>query len=161
MDMERFSKIRLLVSDFDGVMTDNRVLVGGDGMESVFCNRSDGLGIEMLKKSGVETIVLSKEKNPVVAVRCKKLKIRCTQAVDNKYKLLEQEISERDLRFDQVCYIGNDVNDLRCINLSGIGVAVADAYPEVKKVADYVTEKKGGYGAVREVCDLILEHREL
>ena len=87
-----FKKIKLLVLDFDGVMTDNRVLVTEDGKEAVFCNRSDGLGIEMLKKREIEVVVISKEKNKVVQARCQKLKIKFLQGIENKYKTALKEI---------------------------------------------------------------------
>ncbi len=153
---KKLKKIKLLVLDFDGVMTDNRVLVSEDGKESVFCNRGDSLGIEMLKKKGIEVVVISKEKNKVVQARCKKLKIECWQGIDEKYKLFLKEVKKRNLRLENVCFIGNDINDLECIKKAGIGAAVADSYPKVLKVADYITKKKGGEGAIREVIDLIL-----
>lgn len=156
---EKFQKIKLLVVDFDGVMTDNRVLVSEDGTESVFCNRSDGLGIEMLKKKGIEVLVISKEKNKVVQARCKKLKIKCLQGIDDKDSLFLKEIKRRKLKLENVCFIGNDINDLDCIKSAGIGVAVADSYKLALEIADYVTKKKGGEGVVREVVDLILKRK--
>ena len=154
---KKFKKIKLLVLDFDGVMTNNRVLVSEDGRESVFCNRSDGLGIEMLQKKGVEVMVISTEKNKVVQARCKKLEIGCLNGIDNKRDVFLKEVKKRKLKLENVCFMGNDINDLECIKTTRIGVAVADAYKEVLKFADYITEKKGGEGAVREVADLILK----
>src|SRR3989338_2697587 len=90
-------KIKLLILDFDGVMTDNRVLISEDGKEAVFCNRSDGFGIEMLKKSGIDAVVISKEKNKVVQVMCKKLKLSCFHGVEDKYVLALKEIKKRKL----------------------------------------------------------------
>lgn len=156
MDSNNLKKIKLLVLDFDGVMTDNRVLVSEDGKESVFCNRGDGLGIEMLKKKGIEVVVISKETNKVVQARCKKLKIECWDSIDEKYKLFLREIKKRNLKLENVCFIGNDINDLECIKNAGIGVAVADSYKSVLRIADYITKKRGGEGAVREIADLIL-----
>ena len=158
---KKFQKIKLLVLDFDGVMTDNRVLVQEDGKEAVFCNRGDGLGIEILKKAGVEVLVISKEKNKVVLARCKKLKIKCLNNIDNKYNLFLKEVKKRNLKLETVCFVGNDVNDLQCIKNAGIGVAVADSHQSVLDIADYVTKKKGGEGVVREVADLILIHKNL
>jgi YrbI family 3-deoxy-D-manno-octulosonate 8-phosphate phosphatase len=152
----RFKKIKLLALDFDGVLTDNMVLTDENGKEAVFCNRSDGLGIEMLKKKGVQVIVISKEKNKVVRARCKKLGIKCFNGIDKKSAIFLREIKKRKLKPEQVCFVGNDVNDIECMKIAGIGVAVADSYKDVFKVADYVTNKKGGKGAVREVADLIL-----
>ncbi len=157
---KEFKKIKLLVLDFDGVMTNNRVLVSEDGRESVFCNRGDGLGIEMLKEEGVEVVVISKETNRVVQTRCSKLKIECWQGIDEKYRLFLEEVKKRNLKSENVCFIGNDVTDLECIKKAGIGVAVADSHKAALKVADYVTKKKGGEGAVREIADLILSDRQ-
>lgn len=156
---KNFQKIKLLVLDFDGVMTDNRVLVSEDGKESVFCNRSDSLGIEMLRKKSIEVIVISKEKNPVLETRCKKLKIKYSQGIDEKYKLFLKEVKKRGLKLENVCFIGNDVNDIDCIKDAGIGVAVADSHKSVLRIADYITQKKGGKGAIREIADLILKEK--
>ncbi len=147
----------MLVLDFDGVMTDNRVLVWENGKEAVFCNRGDGLGIEMLKKKGIDVVVISKEKNKVVQARCKKLKIKCLQGIENKYSLVLKEIKKRRLKLNDICFIGNDVPDIECIKNAGIGVAVNNSHKSVLRVADYITKKKGGEGAVREVTDLILK----
>jgi len=152
-----FKKIKLLILDFDGVLTDNRVLVSEDGKESVFCSREDSLGIDLLKnKTDVEVIVLSTEKNKVVQTRCNKLKIDCFQGIDKKFELFLRLIKKKNLNRSQVCFIGNDINDLKCIKEAGIGVGVADSYPLVLKVADYITKKRGGLGAIREVCNIIL-----
>jgi len=94
---EQFQKIKLLVLDSDGVMTSNRVLVSEDGKESVFCNRDDGLGIEMLKKRGVEVVFISKETNKIVKTRCEKLKIKYWSGVDEKIQLFLREIEKRNL----------------------------------------------------------------
>jgi len=151
------SKIKLLALDFDGVLTDNTVIVDENGKESVICNRSDSLGIELLKKRGIEAIVISKESNKVVKARCNKLKIPYVQSVDDKLSILKKEIQKRGLNPEEVCFIGNDINDIECIKYVGLGVAVKDAYPEVKNVAKLVTQKNGGEGAVRETVDYILK----
>ena len=151
------SGIRLLVLDFDGVLTDNRVLVSEDGSEAVFCHRGDGMGLEMLRDIGIEAVVLSKERNPVVAARCRKLGLDCHQGHDDKVRKLAEICSQRSLSSSQVAYVGNDVNDLECMRWGGIGIAVADAMPPALAVADLVTRRRGGYGAVREVCDLLIE----
>ena len=106
------TSIDLLVLDFDGVLTDNRVLVSEDGTESVFCSRGDGLGLEMVRAVGVEVFVLSKEPNPVVSARCRKLQLPVLQGCDDKLTALCELASERHLQPDQIAYVGNDVNDL-------------------------------------------------
>lgn len=153
----KFRNIKLLVLDFDGVMTDNRVLVSEDGKEAVVCLRSDGLGIQMLQERGVQVMVISKEKNKVVQARCRKLDIKCLDGIDNKRDAFLKEVKKRRLKIENVCFVGNDINDSECIKIAGIGVAVADAYPDILKIADYITKKKGGRGAVREIADLILK----
>src|SRR5262245_59877827 len=151
--------VSLLVFDFDGVMTDNRVLVMQDGTEGVFCNRSDGLGIGMLRDAGLSMLVLSKEANPVVAARCRKLKLDCRQGIDDKLAELKAIIKDRGLTADHVAYVGNDLNDLPCMSHVGLPLAVADAYPAVKSAARAVTTAAGGHGAVREICDWFLAAR--
>jgi YrbI family 3-deoxy-D-manno-octulosonate 8-phosphate phosphatase len=159
--IKKFKKIKLLVLDFDGVMTDNRVLVSEDGKEFVFCYRGDGLGIEMLRKKGIEVIVISKEKNPVVQARCNKLKIECWQGIDDKETIFLREIKKRGLNLEDVCFIGNDITDLGCIKKAGLGIAVADSEEPLLDIADYVTKRKGGKGAVREICNLILKSKNM
>jgi YrbI family 3-deoxy-D-manno-octulosonate 8-phosphate phosphatase len=153
--------VDLVVFDFDGVFTDNRVLVAEDGSEAVFCNRSDGLGVVNLRRSGVACLVLSLETNPVVARRCEKLGLPFVQGCADKWGALKAILDERKMDPSRVAYVGNDVNDLLCLENVGLAICVADAYPEVKAVARYVTKKRGGEGAVREVCDLVITARRV
>jgi N-acylneuraminate cytidylyltransferase len=154
-------KVEMLVMDFDGVLTDNRVWVDENGRESVACNRSDSLGLDLLrKKTGVKPLVLSKEINPVVTQRCKKLKLECLQAVDDKASALSSILKERRIPNEAVIYMGNDVNDLPCFPIAGYSVCPADAQPEVLRAADHATFLAGGHGAVRELCDLIIGKQE-
>jgi N-acylneuraminate cytidylyltransferase len=143
--------------DFDGVLTDNRVSVDQDGRESVSCSRADGMGLELLRKAGVPLLVLSKEQNPVVAARCKKLRVRCEQGIEAKLPALLAYCAELGIAPEQVVYVGNDINDLECLRAVGCGVAVADSHPEALRAAALVLAANGGAGAVRELCDLILE----
>jgi YrbI family 3-deoxy-D-manno-octulosonate 8-phosphate phosphatase len=145
-----------IVFDFDGVMTDDRVAVTESGEESVTCNRSDGMGIEMLRHKGVRMWVLSKEQNPVVAARCRKLKIPCHHGIDDKSTALRKLAESEGLDLARTIYVGNDVNDLECIRTVGLGVAVADAHPTVRAEAGLILSARGGRGAVRELADLIL-----
>lgn len=153
---KEWAAVKLLALDFDGVMTDNRVLVDQDGKEAVLCHRGDGMGIGLLKKAGVGVIVISMEPNPVVSARCRKLKIDCIQNCDKKLKALQQVAAARGLKPREIAFVGNDVNDLECLRWVGIPVAVADAEPEVLEAATYVTKRPGGFGAVREVAERIL-----
>ncbi len=153
------AKVKFLVLDFDGVMTDNRVLVLQDGTEGVFCNRSDGLGLEMLRKAGFPAMVLSKELNPVVSARCRKLKLDCVQGCDDKLPELKRQAEARGFASAEIAYVGNDVNDLEPMGWVGVPIAVADAHPRALRAAKIVTTHAGGHGAVREVVEWILESR--
>ena len=153
-------KIELLVLDFDGVLTDNRVWVDEDGRETVAANRSDSYGINLLRQAGVETVVISKETNPVVTARCRKMNVPCIQGEDDKASALKRLLSERNIDPARVVYCGNDVNDLPCFPLVGWAVAVADALPEVASKTDFVLSRPGGHAAVRELCDFILSQKQ-
>ena len=152
------SQIEMIVFDFDGVMTDNRVITFSDGREAVICSRSDGYGIALLKKEGFKMLVVSSETNSVVSERCKKLGINCQQAVIDKGKFLEQEAFTKGFTLDNIIFVGNDLNDLPAMELVGFSVCVADSHPEILKTADLVLKSKGGDGAVREFADLILRN---
>ena len=150
------SQIDLLVFDFDGVMTDDRVWVDQEGRESVAASRRDGLGIAMLHTAGIPMVVLSTETNPIVAARCRKLDLAVVQGVGDKAAALRSLMDDRKLDPQRVVYLGNDVNDLPCFSMVGCAVTVADAHPDVLSRADLVLSHKGGKGAVRELCDRIL-----
>ena len=154
------AKVGLIVFDFDGVFTDNKVLVMQDGTEGVLCNRSDGLGFGMLAKAGIPALVLSKEVNPVVSARCRKLKLECRQGIDDKLTELKAILAARGLKPGEVVYVGNDLNDIECMSHVGVPIAVADAYPQVRAVARAVTRSNGGEGAVREVIEWLIEARQ-
>ncbi len=151
------SSIGALVLDFDGVFTDNRVLVSEDGKESVMCHRGDGLGLTLLKKTGTPIMVLSLEKNPVVKARCRKLGLFVQQGIEDKLSVLKGWLTKNKIRIEDVVYLGNDLNDVACLRAVGCGVVVADAVPNAKAAAQIVLSKPGGYGAIRELCDLILK----
>jgi N-acylneuraminate cytidylyltransferase len=150
--------LRLVVLDFDGVLTDNRVWIAQDGDEWVACSRSDGLGIELLKRCGIDAVVLSTEQNPVVGRRCLKLGLPYEQAVRDKGSRLRALLEERGVEPSQVVYVGNDVNDLDCMRLVGCAVAVADAHQDVLRAAHIVLARPGGAGAVRELCERLATH---
>lgn len=152
-------EVEAVVLDFDGVFTDNKVVVHQDGTESVLCDRGDGMGIEMLKRSGIQVWVLSKEQNPVLTARCKKLNIPCFYGINDKWTLLQKQLNDKNIDKNKVVYVGNDINDLECMQNVGCGVAVADAYPEVKEIADIILLKTGGNGAIRELANTILLHK--
>ncbi len=153
-------ELRAVVFDFDGVMTNNRVTVAQSGEESVVCDRSDGMGVELLKRQGLSLYVLSREDNPVVAARCKKLDLECSHSVRHKLPELEQWAKQHGHTMSQLAFVGNDINDVECMNHVGLPVAVGDAYPAAKAAAKLVLCRPGGQGAVRELADLIISHQE-
>lgn len=154
-----WSDIKMLILDFDGVLTDGFVYVNQNGDESVRVSRLDGLGIEMIQKSGIRCVVISREKSSVVEARCKKLNIRCFQGILDKKKMFLDVLSEFSIHPNNVCYVGDDIIDVECIEFAGIGAAPSDAHPSVLKVADYVAEAGKGNHLVREICDIILDHK--
>lgn len=152
---ELLASVQLIAFDFDGVFTDNAVYVSQDGVESVRCWRSDGLGLARLNNVGVRAFIISTEANPVVASRANKLKMPCKQGVENKAAAILETCRELGVSPSRTMFVGNDINDIPAFNSVGIPVAVVDAYPEVQPHVLYRTQKPGGYGAVREICDLI------
>jgi len=156
---ELFASVRVVAFDFDGVFTDNMVYVTQEGIESVRCWRSDGIGLSRLRGAGVEPLILSTEVNPVVGVRAKKLKAECRQGIEDKAATIMEFCRERGVDPSQAAFVGNDVNDIPAFKAVGLPIAVSDAYPEIFSHVLYRTACKGGQGAVREVCDLIFHAR--
>lgn len=153
--LDLFKPIKLVVFDFDGVFTDNKVYVTDEGHEMVRCSRGDSFGIRLLEKLGIDSMVLSTEENPVVSKRCEKIKIKCVQGVWHKGPALAEIMEKAGLTREQVAYVGNDINDIPCFELVGLPIAVADSHPALDGLSLFRTSANGGDGAVREVCDLI------
>lgn len=149
-----------LVTDFDGVHTDDSVIIGQDGTEYVRVDRGDGMGIGLLRRAGVATLILSTETNPVVGARAAKLGVDVRQGLSDKAAVLRAWAAERHLDLDRVAYLGNDVNDLACLDAVGWPLAVPDAHPRVLAAARVVLGSAGGRGAVREAAERILAARE-
>lgn len=183
MNPQRLAIIKLLVLDFDGVLTTNKVWTFADGSEAVECSRADGIGIERVKKLGVQVFVLSGETNRIVEARCKKLGLTYASAIVNKLQFLQYYAvsflgAGRNWE-KQTAYVGNDINDLECLKAVGVPIITQDAEPALLKefrVKDWqsdsgqhhyyeaypnelfiITRRSGGEGAVREVCDLIAD----
>lgn len=154
-----FENIELIVYDFDGVMTDNRVMVDQNGNESVMANRGDGYGVGMIRKLGVKQVILSTEVNPVVEMRAQKLNLEVIHGVSDKKQTLEKYCADRNISLDRVMYLGNDLNDIDAMKCVGIKGAPKDAEPEILESADWISEKSGGYGVVRELARLITRER--
>lgn len=150
-------KVDLVVFDFDGVLTDNRVWVDEEGHEMVAANRSDSLGVAYLRRSGLKMVVLSTETNPVVAARCRKMQIPVVQGIWDKAAELPRIMAEFDAAPERTIYVGNDINDVPCFALVGCAVAVADAQPAARRAADIVLSRNGGHGAVRELLDILMQ----
>lgn len=149
--------VRLVVFDFDGVMTDDRVWVDASGNEMVAANRSDGMGLVLLReKTDIEAMVVSRETNLVVSARCKKLSLPVHQSVTEKGEALREIMRAKSLQPQQVIFMGNDVNDIPGFEAVGYTVAPADAHPQVLRMADLVLTNNGGHGAVRELCDILM-----
>jgi YrbI family 3-deoxy-D-manno-octulosonate 8-phosphate phosphatase len=151
-------KIELVILDFDGVITDNRVWTDQDGREMVAAYRSDSPRIKELREHGIEVMILSSEPNTVVAARAKKMGVEAIHGVglQDKGRVMREVLEKKNIEAENVVYVGNDLNDLPCFEVAGWSVAVADAFPEVIRKADYVLNKPGGHGAVRELCEIIL-----
>lgn len=148
-----------VVTDFDGVHTDDHATVTADGTEHVRVHRGDGLGVANVRRAGVPFLVLSTETDGVVAARGRKLGVDVVHGTDDKSGELLAWLAAHDLDPARVAYVGNDVNDLAPMSLVGWPVAVADAHPEVRAAARHVLTRAGGEGAVRELCDLVLAAR--
>lgn len=158
--------IDAIVMDFDGVFTDNAVLLNEDGRESVLCSRSDGLAFDILRKFcklnswDLTYFVLSKEKNPVVLTRCNKLSIECIHGVDNKLQYLNQRLDSmvnQSGTFERVLYLGNDLNDYLPMEKVEFSAAPSDAHPLIKSIATSVYSAPGGHGFVRLVIEELLQ----
>lgn len=148
-----------VVTDFDGVHTDDTVQTDAEGRESVRVSRSDGMGIARLRRAGIPVLILSSETNPVVSARARKLEVDVRQGVEDKVAALREWAKDRSIPLARVAYIGNDINDLGCLEVVGFPVAVPEAHPLVLAAARVVVSRTGGHGAVRELADRVLRDR--
>ncbi|MEQ9404481.1 MAG: HAD hydrolase family protein [Cyclobacteriaceae bacterium] len=149
--MKELKDIRLFVYDFDGVMTDNKVIVDENGKESVSCNRSDGLAIQLIKEMDIAQLIMSTEKNQVVKKRAEKLGLEVLNNVSDKKSCLQEYSKKHSIDIQTVLFIGNDLNDKAVMKACGYSVCPADAAPEIKEIATLVTTCKGGEGVIREL----------
>ncbi len=157
-----WKSIHTIVFDFDGVFTDNKVWVDQNGIESVRCDRSDGLAFDMLrsfmghKKWEVDYFILSKETNPVVASRAKKMNIPCVQSISDKATYLSSYLEKNNKSSDGMVFLGNDLNDLGSIRIAGLSVAPSDGHPIIRNQVDLVLKERGGEGFVRAFIEILL-----
>ena len=142
----------------DGVLTDGRIIFDGFGNEWKFFDVKDGHGIKLLQRAGLEVGIVSGRKAKAVGIRARELGIRLViQKALDKGKILEEILKKRKIEAQSICYMGDDVVDIPMMRKVGFAVAVADGGAETKRHAHYVTQHRGGRGAVREVCELILK----
>ena len=145
--------IKLMVYDFDGVMTNNHALQFQDGTEAVWINRADGWGVDQIKKMNIPQLIISTETNTVVVARAKKLKMEVIHGSDDKKADLIDYCSKMQIELSTVLYVGNDVNDLEAMQMVGFPVAPADAHPSIIAIAKHVTRAKGGEGVIKELSE--------
>jgi len=151
-------KIKLLVCDVDGVFSDGRIYLGNDGEELKAFHTKDGFGIKALGCSGVDVAIITGRRSAIVANRMSALNVKhLVQGQENKLPALIDLAQQLRLSANEIAYIGDDTPDLACILHVGLGIAVQDAHPSVLAKANYTTFVRGGFGAVREVCDLIMQ----
>ena len=156
----KLKSIRMLILDVDGVMTDGGIIFDHQGNEAKKFDVRDGHGLKMLMRTGVEVIILTGRTSPAVAHRAADLGITgIYQGAKNKLMVFEQILREKNILPDLVAYLGDDVVDIPVLRRVGFAATVADGSDYVKNVVDYITEREGGRGAVREICELILKAR--
>jgi len=150
-------KPELLAFDFDGVLTNNKVLVSSDGKETVICSRADGLAFDYLNAIRFPTYVVSTERNKVVRERCKKLGITVFNAVENKLSTIKEISKLENIPIEKFLFIGNDLNDYEVMNACGLSACPADSHPKIKAISDYILKSKGGEGVARELLEDLLK----
>lgn len=153
------NRVKIVFFDFDGVFTNNSVIVSENGVELAICNRFDGIGLDLLKSLSIKPIVISSEKNPIVIKRCAKLQIEAHNNVKCKSTLAEKIANEENCIFEECAFLGNDVNDIELFKLVGLPVCVNDAWHSVLQFVRAKTTLKGGKGAVRELCETVYSVR--
>jgi len=155
------NQIRLFATDVDGVLTDAGMYYAESGDEWKKFNTRDGMGLKLLQRQGIITAIVTQERTKLVARRAEKLAIpELHQGVMDKLSLIREMATRHGLTLSQVAYIGDDINDLEALKAVGFSASPADGMPQVSAVVDYVCQKKGGEGAVREIIELILEAQQ-
>jgi len=156
--LQSANKIKLLVCDVDGVFSDGRIYLGNDGEELKAFHTKDGFGLKALGSSGVDVAIITGRRSAIVANRMSALNVKhIVQGQEDKLPALIHLAKQLNLTPDEIAYIGDDIPDVACILYVGLGISVSDAHPAVIAKSDYTTFIRGGFGAVREVCDLIMQ----
>lgn len=154
----KIRQIRLLVLDVDGVMTDGRIIMDYEGRETKNFDVKDGHGMKILMRYGIDVVLVTGRRSAVVEHRARDLGIgEVHQGVHNKLEIADTVLRNRSMTYEHMAFVGDDIVDIPVLKRAGFSAAVADAVADVKKCVDYVTVCKGGRGAVREVCELILK----
>lgn len=157
---DKLKNIKMLIMDVDGVLTDGNIFVTSKGTEIKSFHVRDGYGIKLLQDNGIKTAIISGRYSKCTVLRAKELGIKYVyQTVKNKLDVIEEILKKTGFDFSQIAYIGDDLPDLGAIKQVGFSACVADGTNSIKEIVDYVCENKGGKGAVREVCDLILKFK--
>ena len=160
--MEQAKDIKLVILDVDGVMTDGRIVIDDNGVESRNFDIKDGMGVVVMMMSGVEVAIITSKKSGAVRHRAEELKIkRFHEGIKKKTEPYEEMLKEMNITDAQVAYVGDDLVDLSMMKRVGLPIAVGDSVEDVKQHAAYVTKARGGYGAVREVAEMILKAQDL
>ncbi|MEW5798481.1 MAG: HAD-IIIA family hydrolase [Bacteroidota bacterium] len=155
--LSRLKKIKILISDVDGVLTDGGAYYSDEGIELKKFSIRDGMGIVLLQKAGYKVAIVTTEKTKIVERRAERIKVTdLYQGVVNKVEAIEDLLKKYSLAWDEAAFIGDDINDVPVLKRVGFAACPADATLLNKKTAHYVTKAKGGHGCVREVCDLLL-----
>ena len=150
-------KIDLIIFDFDGVLTDNKVQVDQNGNESVSCSRGDGLGFDVLKALGKSAYIISTEENLVVSARAKKLNIPVLQGVNDKAYVIKNLAEEKNVELNKILFVGNDLNDYYAMQLCGYSACPSDSHQKIIDIASFALKTKGGNGILRELLEEVFE----
>ena len=143
---------KIIFTDFDGCLTDDRVWLNQDGEEFVAANRKDGLAVKRLKNLGIQVVIASTETNKVVLARGNKMGVEVLQGLEDKAEAIEQYLKQKNLTWNDVWYIGNDLNDLGAIERANLSLSPADAVKKVRKTVDIVLKTNGGKGILSEIA---------
>lgn len=159
--LEKAKKVKLLLLDVDGVLTDGRIIYDSRGGDLKFFDVKDGLGVYLLKKAGIPTILITAKGSGAIKPRAKDMQVEeVFENISPKTTVLDKILKKYRVNLEEVCFVGDDLVDLCLMKKVGFAIAVNNACLEIKKVADYITQKEGGRGAVREITELILKAQD-